>query len=118
MDGKPAYKNLLKEELKARRQHLMVPYHRRARGGGGVIYWIKTTSTSDTSSHSASEKIIWAQYHSMPLYSVTTKMVKGEEWNHPQNLILPPNSTYWQMHHVLVMPSHIHSTTSYSLMKC
>jgi len=37
MDGKPAYKNLLKEELKARRQHLMVPYHRRARAGGGVL---------------------------------------------------------------------------------
>jgi hypothetical protein len=75
MDGKPAYKNLLKEELKARRQHFMVPYHRRA--GGGLSIRIKTTSTSDTSSHSASEKIIWAQYHSMPLYSVTTKMVRG-----------------------------------------
>jgi len=57
----------------------MVPYHRRARGGGGGGLNIITTSTSDTSSHSASEKIIWAQYHSMPLDSVTTKMVKGEE---------------------------------------
>jgi len=41
MDGKPAYKNLLKEELKARRQHLMVPYHRRARRGGVLSIELK-----------------------------------------------------------------------------
>ena len=38
MDGKPAYKNLIKEELITRMQHFMVPYHR---GGGGYLLELK-----------------------------------------------------------------------------